>query len=155
MKTVSLNSLSVNIQSMVDEFGEDVRRNAEDVLKRNAEAIKSQIPQTTAFKDTSYHSQHLRNSFEVVESSDDNGNMKYIIQAGTKGRKYAIVHLVENGHVSKIPVRSVGKTYNTKAHGMVPPHPFLGPLVESYSPIVEKEIQQTIENTIQEILKGN
>ena len=155
MKAVSLDDLSSNIQKMVDEFGEDVRRNAEEVLKRNAEAIKSQIPQTTAFRDTAYHSTHLRNSFEVVESSDKNGNKKYVIQAGTKGRKYAIVHLVENGHVSKIPVRAGGKTYKMKSNGNASAHPFLGPLVESYSPIVEKELQQTIEDTIQKTMKGN
>ena len=155
MKTVSLDELSANIQSMVDEFGEDIRRNAEEVLKRNAEAIKSQIPQSTAFKDTTYHSTHLRNSFEVVESSDKDGNKKYVIQAGTKGRKYAIVHLVEDGHVSKIPVRVGGKNYKMKSNGNVPAHPFLEPLVESYSPIVERELQQTIEDTIQKIMKGN
>lgn len=155
MKAVTLDNLSANIQAMVDEFGEDVRKNAEEVLKKNAEAIKSQIPQTVAFKNTSYHSMHLRNSFEVVESTDTNGNKKYVIQAGTKGRKYAIVHLVENGHVSKIPVRVGGKEYRMKSNGNVPAHPFLEPLVESYSPIVEKELQQTIEDTIQKIMKGN
>lgn len=141
---ITLDELGDSITAVVASLGEEARKTAEDVLKRNAEMICDQIPKTTAFNSSMSGTIHLKDSFVVNEDTDTNGNKKFVIQASTSGHKYSLVHLIENGHKSMIPVRAGGGKYRMKNNGEVRPHPFLAPLVAAYSPIVHDDMIKSL-----------
>lgn len=135
---VKLSEVPVMISQILRDYGEEVMESAVKVLRKDAKALRDEIPQTTAFHDSKGpHGPkyvHLKNSFKVTKDTDENGNVAYNVHASKKGYKYALVHLVENGHVNYWdPARPV------------PAHHFLAPLVEKYAPIVEEDLKKIIQ----------
>lgn len=135
---VNLSDVGVKLSALIEGFGEEVMKKATKQLQKDAKALRNEIPQTTAFHNsTGFHKPgyiHLKDAFTVRKTTDEDGNIAYNVHALTKGHKYALVHLIENGH----------ENYWNPARP-APAHHFLAPLVEKYAPIVEEDIKKIIQ----------
>lgn len=135
---VKMSQVSVRLSKIIHDYGEEVMEKATKQLRKDAKALRDEIPQTTAFHNSTGHHKanyvHLKDSFKVTKDTDENGNVAYNVHASKKGYKYALVHLIENGH----------ENYWNPARP-VPAHHFLAPLAEKYAPIVEEDIKKIIQ----------
>lgn len=140
---VKMSQVSVRLSKIIHDYGEEVMEKATKQLRKDAKALRDEIPQTTAFHNsTGFHKPgyiHLKDAFTVRKTTDEDGNIAYNVHALTKGHKYALVHLIENGH----------ENYWNPARP-VPAHHFLAPLAEKYQPIVEEDIKKIIQEAASE-----
>lgn len=136
-ESISVIRLTDELNKMVQDYGEEMVEKADNIVRKNANALNKEIPNTTAFKDGN-GSFHLRNAFKVSKNTKDE-KKSYIVSASTKHHKYSIVHLVEFGH-SNYWFRAD----KSGSLSFVPPHPFLVPLAEKYSQQMAAEIEKLI-----------
>ncbi len=134
-ENVNLENLEGRLGTIIKSYSQEVQKEADDVLKKNAKAIVKDIKTTTAFQNGKGGKGRLKRSFVVTKITAPNGEKQYSINA-KKNHKWSIVHLIEKGH----------KQLDKKGNyiGEVKARPFLAPLLATYSPVIEEQIKKII-----------
>ena len=123
----SLDSFSLKLSEIIENYSDDVKADVEKKLDETASEVLNYIKENCPRSGNGNN--HLADSF-ILTTVGSGANKTIFVSSGTKGR---LVHLVELG-------------FKHKSGKFVMARPFMRPAYETFTPEMLEEIKQIIRN---------